>query len=305
MNLPIIAITQGDALGIGPEIIGKALEKRALHEICRPIVIADPGLLRLPKKLSHVPIVDPARRKYKNSSFGALEKATALCLQKKISAIVTAPVNKQQISDDECITFTGHTEYLSRKASLFYKKDFHPTMLFVGKEERLALATTHIPLQDVSKTITPLLLKKTINNINDGLRIWFGIRKPKIALLGINPHAGEAGKIGIEEVHIFKKIIAWAQRKKIALNGPFSADSFFSKRWQDFDVTLAMYHDQGLAPFKLRNYPKSVNVTLGLPIIRTSVDHGVGYDIARKGIADASSMISAIQLAARLSSRAQ
>ncbi len=303
MSLPRIGITQGDEKGVGPEVIQKALGDLTIYKICKPLLIGDPRLFVGLKKKYPVEIFFPYQ-KPKNSSYAALETGSTLLLQNKISAMVTAPVNKKKISADENIQFLGHTEYLQKKCEDFYKKLFFPTMLFVGRpsetKEKLALVTTHIPIKEIPHILSEELLKKTILNVHRGLITFFSFKKPSMALLGLNPHAGEEGLLGNEEQTLFKNIFRWAKKENFSLYGPFSADSFFAKKWKEFDVTISIYHDQGLPAFKLRNYPHSVNLTLGLPIIRTSVDHGVGYDIANKAIADETSMIEAIKLSAQM-----
>jgi len=303
MSLPWVGITQGDENGVGPEVIQKALGNPTVYEICKPLLIGDPQLFVGLKKKYPVELFFP-HQKPKNSSYAALETGTSLLLQNKISAIVTAPVNKKKISADENIQFLGHTGYLQKKCEDFYKKPFFPTMIFVGRpsetKEKLALVTTHVPLKEIPHILSEDILKKTISNVHKGLITFFGFKKPSMALLGLNPHAGEEGLLGNEEQTVFKNVFLWAKKEKFSLHGPYSADSFFAKKWKEFDITISIYHDQGLPAFKLRNYPHSVNLTLGLPIIRTSVDHGVGYDIAHSGVADETSMIEAIKLSAQM-----
>lgn len=296
-KLPLIGITQGDPLGIGPEIIAKTLSKPLLHRHCRPIIFGERKHFKTLKK--DIPVVSP-NHPYKNSSYAALELATQFCLQKKVGAIVTLPINKNQISGDEKIKFTGHTDYLKRRCETFYKHRFFETMFFVGKKEKIALVTTHIPLREVATELSSDKLERTILNVHHGLLHHFGIQHPKIALLGLNPHAGEEGLLGEEEKKILLPVVRWARRRNFDLQGPFPADSFFGTHWNKFDATVALYHDQGLIPFKQKNFLQSVNLTLGLPIIRTSVDHGVAYDIKGQGKADPSSLLAAIRLAAQL-----
>ncbi len=293
---PTIGITQGEPSGIGPEIIIKALKKASLFRLCTPIIIGEPRYFKhLQKKIRILPPLDS-----QNSSYGALKLASQLYLEKKIDAIVTAPVDKHKISKEERLTFLGHTEFFKNACEKHFKRSFHSTMFFVSPGEKLALVTTHLPLKKVSTFLSKDLVQKTIFNVHLGLRTLFQIPTPRLALLGLNPHAGEEGLLGQEEGLILEPVIQWARRKRIHIEGPFPADSFFSERWRLFDATIALYHDQGLAPFKTRNFHSSTNVTLGLPILRTSVDHGVGYDIAGKNKANPASMICAIEWAARL-----
>ena len=299
--LPLIGITQGESNGIGPEIIQKSLREAAIYKLCRPVVIGDPKLFKISssktKQIQFIPVPSEC------SSIAALSKATDLCLRHALAGIVTAPVDKEKISREMNSTFLGHTEYLAKRCAQYYKKPFHPTMFFVGKKEKLALVTTHLPLKKVSEWLTHSLIKKTILNVHEALQTYFRISHPKLAILGLNPHAGERGLLGNEEKKIITPIVTLLNQKSISVSGPFSADNFFSKLWKNFDATVAIYHDQGLAPFKLRNYLHSVNVTIGLPILRTSVDHGVGYDIAKKGTANHASMMLAIQLAAKMAKK--
>lgn len=298
-NLPLIGITQGDSLGIGPEIITKALSDPSLYRYCRPVIFGEERLFKNLQKNRNIPVVSP-NRPYKNSAYVALEMATQWHLEKKIAAIVTSPVNKKRISSDEGIKFTGHTDYLKKRCEQFYKNRFSETMLFVGKKEKIALATTHIPLKSVSKAITPERLENTIKTVDEGLRHYFGLSHPSLAILGLNPHSGDEGLLGKEEKKYLHPAILWANKRKIDLKGPFPADSFFASLSEKFDATIALYHDQGLIPFKQKNFLQAVNLTLGLPLIRTSVDHGVAYDIHGQGKADPSSLVAAIRLAARL-----
>ncbi|MBI3017362.1 MAG: 4-hydroxythreonine-4-phosphate dehydrogenase PdxA [Deltaproteobacteria bacterium] len=293
---PIIGITQGEPTGIGPEIIAKSLQKSSLFRFCTPIVIGEPKYFRsLQKKVTIIPPLAAH-----SSSYGALTQASRLCLEKKIDAIVTAPVDKQRVSKEEGLVFLGHTEFFKKMCEKQFNHSFHSTMFFISPKEKLALVTTHLPLKKVSGALSKDVIQKTLLNVHLGLGALFKIRAPKLALLGLNPHAGEEGLLGQEEVRILKPAIQWARQQRICVEGPFSADSFFSNRWQLFDATIALYHDQGLGPFKARNFHSSTNITLGLPIIRTSVDHGVGYDIAGKNKASPLSMIAAIEWAIQL-----
>lgn len=299
-DLPLVGITQGDPSGIGPELVAKALSGPLLYRYCRPIIFGEKKYFKNMRK--DIPFLFPDRH-YENSSYAALEFAARFCLQRKLGAIVTLPVNKNQISMDEGIKFFGHTDYLKSRCEAFYKKRFYETMFFVGKKEKMALVTTHIPLKDVSTELSADKLKHTVLNVHNSLLHAFGVQNPRIALLGLNPHAGDDGLLGEEEKRVLLPVIRWAKKHKFDLRGPFPADSFFVTLWNKFDATVALYHDQGLIPFKQRNFLHAVNVTLGLPIIRTSVDHGVAYDIAGSGKADPSALFAAIKLAAQLSKK--
>ena len=297
---PRIGITQGEPTGIGPEIIIKALQTSSLLYRCTPVVIGEPRYFRtLPK---NIPLLRP--KISKPSSYGALTLACQLLFKQKIDAVVTAPVDKHRISKEEGLVFLGHTEFFQKACEKHFKRPFHSTMFFVSPKEKLALATTHLPLKKVSQALSKELLQKTILNVYKGLCSLFHIPHPRLSLLGLNPHAGEGGLLGPEEKEILMPVLQWARRyHKIHIEGPFPADSFFSHRYLSFDATIALYHDQGLAPFKARNFYSSTNVTLGLPILRTSVDHGVGYDIAGKNKANPLSMMAAIEWAAKLARR--
>ncbi len=299
-SLPLIGITQGDPSGIGPEITAKALSGPLLYKYCRPIIFGEKKYFKNLKK--DISFLFPDRH-YENSAYAALELATQWCLETKIAALVTSPVDKNKISRDEDIEFRGHTDYLKARCENFYKKRFFETMFFVGKKEKVALVTTHIPLKSVSTELSRDKLKHTILNVHNSLVHYFGVQNPRVALLGLNPHAGDGGLLGGEEKRVLLPAIRWARKNKFDLHGPFPADSFFATLWNKFDATVALYHDQGLIPFKQRNFLHAVNITLGLPIIRTSVDHGVAYDIAGSGKADPSSLVAAIKLAAQLSKK--
>jgi len=276
MTKPVIGITLGDPLGIGPEIVVGALKNAEIRKLCTPLLYGKGG----------------------KNPYHALQTATEDCLSGKIDALVTAPVNKEKISRSENITFLGHTGFLEDACNQRFNTSYESTMLFVGKYERVAIATTHIPLAMVVRELSERKLKKTILNVHRALIDQFNIKAPKLAILGLNPHAGENGLIGNEEVSLIRPLIAWATHAHISLSGPFSADSYFVEKSQNYDATIALYHDQGLIPFKLKHFRESVNVTIGLPIIRTSVDHGVGYDIVGTDRANPASMIAAIKLAA-------
>jgi 4-hydroxythreonine-4-phosphate dehydrogenase len=234
-----------------------------------------------------------------------LNKATDLCIQGRYHAMVTAPVHKSVIAEAG-YNFMGHTEYLAERCGV--KKvvmmlcghpqvgqDIFPKML------RVALATTHIPLAQVPVSLTVEDLKEIIQITHDDLRNKFGIVQPKIALTGLNPHAGESGKMGTEEIEIILPAINWAKQRGIEVYGPYPGDTIFTpEHLRQYDLIIAMQHDQGLAPFKMLTFGQGVNVTLGLPIIRTSVDHGTALSIAGKNKADDGSMLAALELAYQL-----
>ena len=224
-----------------------------------------------------------------------LKRGVELCKTYKKSALVTAPVQKSVINQAG-IKFTGHTEFL---ADLTGTRT--PVMLLVAKNMRVALATTHLPLREVVSVINRQSLKKTINVLNNDLEQRFGLNKPRIAILGLNPHAGEAGVIGNEEQKIIHPLIEELSSTGLNIQGPLSADTAFTPaRLAECDVILAMYHDQGLPAIKALSFGNIVNVTLGLPIIRTSVDHGTALTLAGTGQAKTESLKQAVQLAIKL-----
>jgi 4-hydroxythreonine-4-phosphate dehydrogenase len=231
-----------------------------------------------------------------------LNIATEGCLSGDYQAMVTAPVQKSVISDSG-VKFSGHTEYLAEKCNvdlvvmmLCGKPIFESKLL--PDQLRVALTTTHMPLQKVSACITAELIEKTIEIVWQDLKNKFGIKDPSIYVTGLNPHAGESGHMGLEERDVIAPAIERMKKKNYRVSGPFPGDTIFSPdNLKNADVILAMYHDQGLAPFKFATFGEGVNVTLGLPIIRTSVDHGTALGIAGKNMADASSMLAALNVA--------
>jgi 4-hydroxythreonine-4-phosphate dehydrogenase len=227
-----------------------------------------------------------------------LERACDGALSSEFAAIVTAPVHKGVINDAG-IPFTGHTEFLADRT-----RAPRPVMMLATASLRVALATTHLPLAGVSDAITSDLLCEVLAIIDRDLARWWGIDRPRIAVCGLNPHAGEGGHLGDEEIRVITPALARMRERGLRISGPLPADTAFVPRvLADFDVVLAMYHDQGLPVIKHSGFESAVNVTLGLPILRTSVDHGTALDLAGTGLADAGSMAAAIDLAVQLASR--
>lgn len=309
-----LALTTGEPAGVGPEISLKAAQDYlSSHDDVVIHLIGDESLF--PKShdrlvVEHCPLaaaVKPGILNVQNSKYvlETLDTAISSCLSGKYDAMVTAPVQKSVIADMG-ITFTGHTEYLAEKCGsslvvmmLCGKPIFESPLL--PEELRVALVTTHIPLNDVSKVISKSLIEETIAIVDHDLKSKFNLKQPKIYVTGLNPHAGESGHLGREEIEVIIPAITAMQNKGYNLVGPLPGDTIFSpKNLMDADVILAMSHDQGLAPFKFATFGGGVNVTLGLPMIRTSVDHGTALNIAGKGIADPSSMIAALDLAAKM-----
>ncbi|MCS7170523.1 MAG: 4-hydroxythreonine-4-phosphate dehydrogenase PdxA, partial [Candidatus Kapabacteria bacterium] len=224
----------------------------------------------------------------------ALELALRLVQQGNADGIVTLPIAKQVLHQLGW-RYPGQTEFLAHPYP-----DRIPIMLFVAPSLRVALFTTHIPLRRVYSAVTSEALHSFVRHLQCGLAIDFGLERPRIALLGLNPHAGEGGVLGKEEESL-QPALERLRNEGYSIDGPFAADAFFGRRrWKEYDVIIAMYHDQGLIPFKLLAQNKGVNVTLGLPFVRTSPDHGTAYDIAGKGLAKADSMRQALLLAAEL-----
>ena len=237
----------------------------------------------------------------KNSQYvlATLDLACKLCLQKTVSAMVTGPVQKS-IINQAGFKFTGHTEYLADKAST--NKPIHPVMMLATSTLRVALATTHLPLKDVSRAITRESLSECLTILNNFLKNHAGIKTPKILVCGLNPHAGENGNLGDEEINTITPAIEELNQQGLNLIGPLPADTLFTQKYlDDADAVLAMYHDQGLPVLKYSGFGKAVNITLGLPFIRTSVDHGTALDLAGTGKASASSLHEAIKTAVTFS----
>jgi 4-hydroxythreonine-4-phosphate dehydrogenase len=239
--------------------------------------------------------LDPANARH---VLELLDRAIAGCASHEFDAMVTAPVQKSVINDAG-VPFTGHTEYLALNTGAT-----HPVMLLAAESLRVALATTHLPLRAVSDAITAPLLDTTIRILADDVRRLWGISRPRIAVCGLNPHAGESGHLGTEDRDVIQPAVERARANGLMVDGPIPADTVFVPRaLSNYDVVLAMYHDQGLPVLKHAGFGHAVNVTLGLPIIRTSVDHGTALDLAGTGRADAGSLIAATQLALEFAER--
>lgn len=323
---PLIAITMGDPAGIGPEIIAKVFDTGEIFSLCRPVIIGHAGVmkkivedLRLSvsiRALTELAGADPAPGKADVVSVGTVDLsshawgrptaasgkavveyitlATGLALQRKVDAIVTAPINKEMMNAAG-YKFGGHTELL---AHLTDTKNYG--MLFVGGGLKLILATIHHALKDVPRLITKDRVLRTIRLANIAMK-EFGVDRPRIGVASLNPHAGEGGLFGREELNEILPAIIEARGEGIDASDPIPADTLFYKARNDhYDIVVAMYHDQGLAPLKMLAFGNAVNVTVGLPVIRTSVDHGTAYDIAGKGCADPASLLAAVKLAAQM-----
>ena len=241
-----------------------------------------------------VDAIDPANSPY---VLAVLDRAIAGCLKGEFDAMVTAPVQKSVINDAG-IAFTGHTEYLAEKA-----RASQVVMMLVGGGLRVALATTHLPLADVPRAISIGGLLSVLRVVNADLQRRFRIARPRILVAGLNPHSGESGHMGREDIDIISPALELAAREGIDAKGPIPADTLFvPERVKNADAVLAMYHDQGLPVLKYASFGRGVNVTLGLPFVRTSVDHGTALDLAGTGRADSTSLAEALKLAAELAS---
>ena len=308
---PKIGITMGELNGIGPEIVVKALCSREIKELCEPVVFGSASVLERAEKLVgskvECELVETGDFKIQDlmpgkadeasgrASLAYIEKAVEAALNKEIDAIVTAPICKESIhmAGSE---YPGHTEML---ADLTNTEE--AVMMFEGSSFRVVLVTIHTALSNVPGLITTDRVFSTILTTNDSLINLFKIPEPKIAVCGLNPHAGESGVFGREEIESIEPAVSKAREIGIDVTGPMPADTLFYYANQGtWDAVVAMYHDQGLVPFKMLSFEDGVNVTLGLPIIRTSPDHGTAFDIAWDGHADPNSMISAIKVAVSL-----
>ena len=296
-NRPVIALTSGEPAGIGPELCVR-LARETLG--AKLVVIGERGMLEGCPHIEHVPLpraAVPGRLDAANGAYvlALLDRAVRGCLEGEFDAMVTAPVQKSVINDAG-ISFTGHTEYLAERA-----KAAHVVMMLVGGGLRVALATTHLPLREVPKAINRENLLQTLRVLDRDLRQRFRIARPRILVAGLNPHSGESGYLGREDIEVIAPAVAAAAAEGIAARGPLPADTLFvPERLKDADAVLAMYHDQGLPVLKFASFGRGVNVTLGLPFVRTSVDHGTALDIAGMGKADPGSLIEAVKLAIEL-----
>ncbi|MBI5079045.1 4-hydroxythreonine-4-phosphate dehydrogenase PdxA [Candidatus Saganbacteria bacterium] len=327
MVKPVIGITMGDPAGIGPEVCAKAMVSSGVRMVANPVIIGDRKVLREALKTAKIEsveinsikrvqeakfardaidVIDLDNVKLSSLKIGQvskiagkaaveyLEKAIQLAKNKEIEAITTAPISKEAIHLAG-YKFQGHTEILAKR---FRVKNYG--MLFVSDRFWLMLVTTHIPLRDVSRRLNKKKILNTILLAHETLSKVRG-KKIKIGVAGLNPHAGEAGIFGKEEGKIIKPAVDAALKLGVNVKGPISPDAIFHLANSGmFDLVVAMYHDQGLIPLKLLSFNRSVNVTVGLPVVRTSVDHGTGFDIAGKGWANPGSLIEAVRVAAHL-----
>ena len=318
-NKPVIGISCGDLNGIGPELIIKTFADTRLLEYCTPVIFANNKVINFYRKsladinFSFSSIKDSTRINPKQVNvyncweedvnitpgqltgeggkyaISSLEIAAEALKAGKLDGLITAPIHKKNIQSDT-FNHPGHTPYLKQ---LFGVKEV--VMFMVAENMKVALLTEHIPLKDVAQYITQEAIISKLRLMNDSLKKDFGISKPKIAVLGLNPHAGDEGLLGKEELEIIKPAIKEAKHKDVFCFGPYSADAFFARgQHEKFDAVLALYHDQGLIPFKSLAHGEGVNYTAGLSGVRTSPDHGTAFDIAGKGIADETSFRAAL-----------
>ena len=286
VSLPRIALTVGDPAGIGPEIVEKAAADPAVRAVCEPVIFATPaeGVIRAGE-------VSAAAGR---AAFETIAHAVEAARRGDVDAIATAPVNKLAFARAG-LTWKGHTDLLAHLCDTP-----HVAMMFHSPRLKVVLLTVHVPLRDVADAITPELIDQTVDLTVEAMR-RFRVARPRLALAGLNPHAGESGVIGGEDDRVLAPAVARARGLGIDIAGPLPGDTVFVRASRgEFDCVIACYHDQGLIPVKLLAFGTAVNVTIGLPIIRTSVDHGTAFDIAGKGIADPGSMIAAVKLAAEL-----
>ncbi|MDE7470180.1 MAG: 4-hydroxythreonine-4-phosphate dehydrogenase PdxA [Paramuribaculum sp.] len=327
-----VGITQGDINGIGYETILKTLADERITELCTPVIYGSAKIANYYRKaldmaplqnvvthaaaedardgeITFVDVEMPADLKVEpgqsttaagQAAFAALEKAVADVMEGRIDVLVTAPINKHNIQS-ETFSFPGHTEYLQAAAASDEESGDSPQALMILMNDRIrvALVTSHIPVSRIAETITRKLVADKIRAFDGSLRRDFAIERPRIAVLALNPHAGDDGLLGSEDTEIIAPAIAEVSEGcRITAFGPYPADGFFgSGAFRRFDGVLAMYHDQGLAPFKALCMDDGVNFTAGLPFVRTSPDHGTGYDIAGKGEANPDSLRAAIYAA--------
>lgn len=316
----IVGISIGDLNGIGGEIILKSFEDTRMLELCTPVIFANVKILSYLKKnlelttnLHGIDKLDQLLtgkinvlnvwKEGVNIEFGKTDEnvgkyavksfveATKALKEGNIDVLVTAPINKSNIQSEE-FSFPGHTDYLNQEL------EGDALMFMVQDSLRVGLLTDHVPINEVAKHLTEELIRKKIKTINQSLIQDFGITRPRIAVLGLNPHSGDNGVIGDEEEKVLKPALKKIFDEGILVFGPFSADGFFgSGQYEKYDAVIATYHDQGLIPFKTLSFGKGVNYTAGLNKVRTSPDHGTGFDIAGKGIADHSSFVEAVYAA--------
>lgn len=324
-KLPVVGITIGDLNGIGPEVIIKALREERFSDLCIPIIYASAQTITYHKKLQNakyfnfniiekaedaqpkkinlinawdyevkIEVGNPSKETGK-AAYDAIKAAGEDLKNKKLDAVVTAPISKETVQQAG-MNFPGHTEFF---ANLYDEENY--LMLLVGEKLKVGTVSGHMPLKNVPEDVTKKKVLKAIKTLHRSLQSDFAIKQPKIAVLGLNPHAGENGTMGTEEKETIIPALEECERQGITAFGPYPADGFFgTQMYADFDAVLAMYHDQGLTPFKLLEFERGVNYTAGLEGIRTSPDHGTGYAIAGKNEANEQSFVEALYLAIQI-----
>ncbi|PPC85461.1 MAG: 4-hydroxythreonine-4-phosphate dehydrogenase PdxA [Hyphomicrobium sp.] len=335
LTRPTLGVTMGDPAGIGPDITLHSWLQRTTHKLPPFIVYADPDVLaqrardlgiNVPIEMRStasqaaalsehalrvvsIPLSRACTPGQPNSAHasaivGAIDRAVADSFAGNIAAMVTNPIAKSVLYEAG-FAHPGHTEYLGTRARIHWPTaDINPIMMLACDDLRVVPLTIHIPLSDVPKHITTALIEATARTLAKSLKKNFGISQPRIAVCGLNPHAGEAGTIGLEDRDIIAPAIASLVQSGLHITGPHSADTLFhAAARRNYDAVLAMYHDQALIPIKTLAFDEGVNVTLGLPFIRTSPDHGTAFDIAGKGLASPNSFIAALKLAERMVTR--
>jgi 4-hydroxythreonine-4-phosphate dehydrogenase len=289
LNKPLIGITVGDPAGIGPEIAVKAAADPRVREVCEPRLYGPHTAEEIAPFTIGKVSADAGR-----AAYDAIVRAVADARAGRIQAIATAPINKEALSLAG-LPWKGHTDLLAHLTG-----SPRVAMMFYAEELRVVLATIHVPIAEVPRLLTRELVDGIIE-LTAREMPRFGYPRPRLALAGLNPHAGEHGVIGGEDEAILRPAVDGARARGIDITGPWPGDTVFGRAARgEFDLVIACYHDQGLIPVKLLAFGRAVNVTLGLPIVRTSVDHGTAFDIAGQGVADPSSLVEAIRLAARL-----
>jgi 4-phospho-D-threonate 3-dehydrogenase / 4-phospho-D-erythronate 3-dehydrogenase len=324
-GLPRIAVTMGDPAGVGPEIVVRALAEPGVHAVCRPVVYGDAGILKraggvLGSDAEIIPGGEPAPGRVavvplsslplEEVPFGSLTPpgaraaadyirgAVADVLAGRADAVVTCPITKKGLREAG-VPYPGHTEFLADLCG-----GAEVVMMLAGDRLRVALVTIHVALRRALDLLSPTAVERTIRITDAFFRKHMGTAAPRIAVAGLNPHAGEGGLFGNEEITTIAPAVAACRAGGIDASGPWPPDTVFYRAWRGaFDVVVAMTHDHGLIPLKLVHFEDGVNVTMGLPIVRTSVDHGTAYDIAGKGVASPGSLLAAVRMAAAMAGR--
>ncbi|HLC17110.1 MAG TPA: 4-hydroxythreonine-4-phosphate dehydrogenase PdxA [Thermodesulfovibrionia bacterium] len=321
---PVIAITMGDPGGIGPEVLVKAIQDKSVQSLCKPVIVGDFEIIKEAARLTGcaltfekadawqqvskaVPVIEPVLpgtfekcapgKEAGYAVYAYIKKAVSLALEGQVNAIVTAPISKASLKM-AALPWPGHTEML---AELTQTRDY--AMMLVGGPLRVILVTIHMALREVPNRISKALVLKTIR-LAQKAALMLDLHNPRIGVAGLNPHAGESGLFGDEEGQSIVPAVEEARAEGISVTGPYPPDVIFHLAFHGkLDIVCAMYHDQGLIPLKMTAFEQGVNITVGLPIIRTSPDHGTAFDIAWRNQANPSSMIQAIKLAANLKTR--